>query len=83
MSKIMRASVFGELVQTAKEQNDISYIEAVLHVCEEQGFDPEDVAGLIPQYIRDQIEPEALRLKMIKPSETVNIMKEFGEDHED
>ena len=79
MTKIMKNSEFGELVQVVVDDHEMTYINAVLQVCEDNGFDPADVGGLIPKYIQDKIEKEAIDLRMLKAYDTVNIIEEFGD----
>ena len=42
-------------------RDDMSYIEAALHICEELKIDPEDIGQLVDNSLRSKLEQEAKR----------------------
>ena len=58
-------SKFTKLIETAVSELKISYMDAVLHLCEENDIEPEDVKKFISPIIRDKIEAEAMNLNFL------------------
>lgn len=44
----------------------MSYIDAVLHVCEERNIDPYEIKNLISPSLKSKIEVEAIALNLIE-----------------
>jgi len=49
----------------------LSYIDAVVHVCETQSIDPEDVKKFISPVVKDKIEAEAIGLNCLPRQNTL------------
>lgn len=58
-------SEFSKLVEKNVLEKKMGYMDAVLHICEEYGIDPEDVKKFISAPIQEKIEGEAMRLNLI------------------
>lgn len=56
---------FAARVGTHVFRDDMSYIEAALHICEELKIDPEDIGGLIDSSLRNKLEHEAKRSNLL------------------
>lgn len=56
---------FAERVGIHVFRDDMSYIEAALHICEELKIDPEDIGGLIDNSLRSKLEQEAKRSNLL------------------
>lgn len=61
-------SEFSKLVEKTVLSKKMSYIDAVLAVCDDHQVDPEDVKKFISGPIQDKIEGEAMRLNLIPKS---------------
>ena len=58
---------FSKMVEDKVRDNpDLTYMEAVLVICEERAIDPMDVGKLISPVIRDKIECEAMNANLVK-----------------
>lgn len=66
--KFLTKSEFSKLVEKNVLDKRMSYMDAVLMVCEDHGIDPEDVKKFVSGPIQDKIEGEAMRLNLIPRS---------------
>lgn len=66
--KFLTKSEFSKLVEKNVLDKKMSYMEAVLIVCEDHGIDPEDVRKFVSAPIQEKIEGEAMRLNLIPRS---------------
>ena len=46
-------------------RDEMSYIEAALHICEELNIDPEDIGQLVDASLRSKLEHEAKRSNLL------------------
>jgi hypothetical protein len=63
--KFLTKSKFTKLVEQTVSELKIPYMEAVLHLCERNDMEPEDMKKFISPIIRDKIEAEAMRLNFL------------------
>lgn len=63
--KFLTKSEFSKLVEKNVLDKKMSYMEAVLMVCEDHDIDPEDVRKFVSTPIQEKIEGEAMRLNLI------------------
>ncbi len=56
---------FAKLIESTVNDLKIPYMEAIIHVCEKNDIDPEDVKKFISPKIRDKIEVEAMDLNYL------------------
>ena len=66
--KFLTKSEFSKLVEKNVLDKKMSYMEAVLMVCDDHGIDPEDVRKFVSAPIQEKIEGEAMRLNLIPRS---------------
>lgn len=66
--KFLTKSEFSKIVEKQVLEKKMSYMEAVLHTCEDHGIDPEDVKKFVSAPIQNKIEGEAMRLNLIPRS---------------
>lgn len=66
--KFLTKSEFSKLVEKNVLDRKMTYMEAVLMVCEDHGIDPEDVRKFVSAPIQEKIEGEAMRLNLIPRS---------------
>lgn len=62
---------FTQLVQNTVEQFKMSYMDAILHICEENDILPEDVKKFISPVVRDKLEQEAVTLNFLPKTTTI------------
>jgi len=58
-------SKFTKLIESTVSELRIPYMDAVLHLCDKNGIEPEDVKKFISPIIRDKIEAEAMNLNFL------------------
>jgi hypothetical protein len=69
---------FQTLVRDRVAAFKIPYIEAVMIVCDELSLPPEDVSRYVDGELKQNIEAEARKLKMLKPLMETDVT-EIGE----
>ena len=69
--KFLTKSKFSVLIENAVIKKKMSYMDAVLDVCEKNDIDPEDVKKVISTPIKDKIEAEAMRLNCLPKGNTL------------
>jgi len=62
---------FTELVQKTVAELKMSYMDAILHICEENDILPEDVKKFISPVVRDKLEQEAVTLNFLPKTTTI------------
>ena len=68
-SKFMTATKFaGEIEKLVADNNDMNYIDAIIHFCEKNSIDLESVPKLIPKPLKEKIKYEASELNFLKRS---------------
>lgn len=64
---------FSQAIEEIVYMKDISYIDAIVHYCEETGFEPEIAANLVSEALREKIQIEAEDLHFIPKSNTAKL----------
>lgn len=54
-----------EMVETLVISENMTYMEAILHICEEREIDPLDIGKLVSPHLKEKIEVEAMSKNMI------------------
>jgi hypothetical protein len=57
---------FISKVEYLVRNDNLTYVEAIMHLCSELDLDPEDIAKLISGPFKDKIEAEAIKNHTIK-----------------
>ena len=65
-------SKFTKLIESTVSELKISYMEAVLHLCDKNDIEPEDVKKFISPIIRDKIEAEAMILNFLPKQNSID-----------
>mgnify|MGYP003113710969 FL=1 len=63
--KFLTKSKFTKLIEETVIEKAIPYMEAVLHICDKNSIDPEDVKKFISPIIKGKIEAEATALNFL------------------
>ena len=69
--KFLTKSKFTKLIEETVIEKTIPYMEAVLHICEQNSIDPEDVKKFISPIIKGKIEAEAMALNFLPKQNTL------------
>lgn len=64
---------FASMVETEVMDKKVSYMDAVIGVCDENGIDLEDARKFINIALKDKIEAEAMRLNYLPQVNTLPI----------
>lgn len=66
-SKFFCASKFTQEIETLVQKNSgMSYIDAIVHFCEQNSIDVESVPKLITKPLKEKIKYEAMELNFLK-----------------
>lgn len=72
LESILTKASLALLVEKLVHEEKMSYIEAVLHVCEERLIDPLDIGKLIAPAIKSKIEAEAMQSNLLPKSNSLS-----------
>ena len=64
-------SKFTKIVEETVLDKALSYMDAVLYICEKNSIDPEDVKKVISPIIKGKIEAEAMSLNFLPKQNTL------------
>ena len=70
--QFLTKSKFTKLVEKTVLELRIPYMEAVLHLCEKNDIEPEDVKKFISPIIRDKLEAEAMKLNFLPKTNSLD-----------
>ena len=66
-NKFQCAKSFTEAIETlAHEKDGMSYVDAIVHFCEQNTIDVESVPKLITKPLKEKLKSEALELNLLK-----------------
>ena len=63
---IVTPSKFALLIENIVKDKKVSYMEAVVLYCEENGIDPSNIKPLVNKHLKEKIAYEAQSLNMLK-----------------
>ena len=69
--KFLNMSKFTEIVEETVIEKQLSYMDAVLYICEMNSIDLEDVKKFISPIIKGKIEAEAMALNFLPKQNTL------------
>ena len=68
-SKFFSSAGFAQEIETLVQVNEnMNYIDAIIHFCEQNSIDIESVPKLIPKPLKEKIKYEAQELNFLKKS---------------
>jgi uncharacterized protein YdhG (YjbR/CyaY superfamily) len=65
-------SKFTKLVEQTVTELKISYMEAILHLCDKNDLEPEDMKKFVSPIIKDKLEAEAMQLNFLPKQNTLD-----------
>lgn len=71
--EFMTKPKFRKLVDATVSHHNMSYMDAVIHVCEEHGIELEDVKRYVNVVLKQKIEAEATALNFLERHATLPI----------
>ena len=71
--QFLNKSQFSQLVEKAVHEKRLTYIEAIINICEENSLEPEDVGKYVTSIIKDKLEAEARSLNFLPKQNTLPI----------
>ena len=71
-SQFLTKNKFAKLIETTVSELRISYMDAILHVCDKNDIEPEDVKKFISPVIKDKVEAEAMALNFLPQGNTLD-----------
>ena len=70
--QFLTKSKFTKLVERTVSELGINYMDAILHLCEKNNIDPEDVKKFVSPIIRSKVEAEAMNLNFLPKQNTLD-----------
>lgn len=70
--QFLTKSKFTKLVEKTVVEFKIPYMEAILHLCDENDIEPEDARKFISPIIKDKLEAEAMALNFLPKMNTLD-----------
>ena len=70
--QFLTKSKFTKLVEQTVSELGINYMDAILHLCEKNSIDPEDVKKFISPIIKNKVEAEAMNLNFLPKQNTLD-----------
>ena len=60
------------MIEEAVVQKKLSYMDAILDICEKNDIEPEDVRKFVSPIIRDKLEAEAMSLNLLPKTNSLD-----------
>ena len=70
--QFLTKSKFTKLVAQTVSELGINYMDAILHLCEKNSIDPEDVKKFVSPIIKNKVEAEAMNLNFLPKLNTLD-----------
>tara|TARA_X000001036_G_scaffold432626_1_gene468825 strand:- start:849 stop:1085 length:237 start_codon:yes stop_codon:yes gene_type:complete len=71
-NNFLTKSKFTKLIEKTVSDLNIPYMEAILHVCNKNDIEPEDVKKFISPIIKGKVEAEAMQLNYLPKLNTLD-----------
>ena len=73
-NQFLTKSKFTKLIEATVSDNrgEMLYMDAILHVCEANSIEPEDVRKFISPIIKDKLESEAMQLNYLPKANMID-----------
>jgi len=70
--QFLNKSRFTKLIEATVSELRISYMEAILHLCDKNEIEPEDVNKFISPIIKGKLEAEAMNLNFLPKTNSLD-----------
>lgn len=71
-AQFLNKSRFTKLIEKTVSDLRITYMDAILHLCDENDIDPEDVGKFISPIIKGKLEAEAMGLNFLPKTNSID-----------
>jgi len=65
-------SKFSKMIEESVVQKKLSYMDAILDICDKNDIEPEDVRKFVSPIIRDKLEAEAMSLNLLPKTNSLD-----------
>ena len=65
-------SKFSKMIEESVVQKKLSYMDAILDICEKNDIEPEDVRKFVSPIIKDKLEAEAMSLNLLPKTNSLD-----------
>ncbi len=72
LPNLLTSATLTHLIESLVKKEKMTYIEAVIHVCDERGIDPADIARLITPPIKAKLESEGMAANLLPKTNTLD-----------
>ena len=72
MSDFLSKSKFTQLIEKTVSELHISYMDAILYLCDKNDIDPADVNKFISPIIKGKLEAEAMNLNYLPKTNSID-----------
>jgi len=72
MSDFLNKSKFTQLIEKTVVELKISYMDAILYLCDKNDIDPADVNKFISPIIKGKLEAEAMNLNFLPKTNSID-----------
>lgn len=72
LDEIFTKVTFTALVERIVKTEKMTYMEAILHICDERQIDPLDIGKLISPSIKAKVEAEAMKANLLPKSNSLD-----------
>lgn len=72
LDNLLTKTSFTQLVEDLVHKEKMTYIEAIIHLCDERGIDPSDVNKLVTPGIKSKLEAEGMAANLLPKSNSLN-----------
>jgi hypothetical protein len=74
-SKFLCQTKFSKIIEDiVKKNNDMNYIDAIVHYCEENNLEVESVSKLISKPLKEKIKCDAINLNFLKRTSRAKLL---------
>jgi len=70
--QFLNKTKFSKLVEKAVGELRISYMDAILYICEKNDIEPEDVKKFVSPIIKGKLEAEAMGLNFLPKTNSID-----------
>jgi len=70
--EFLTKSKFTKMVEDTVNELKLSYMDAILYLCEKNQLEPEDMKKFVSPIIKDKLEAEAMQLNFLPKQNTLD-----------
>ena len=70
--EFLTKSKFSKLIEESVIDKKLSYMDAILDICEKNNIEPEDVRKFVSPIIKDKLEAEAMSLNLFPKTNSLD-----------